>query len=52
MYWLEAEVAQLMFDVSDISGDDDTPMVLLGTEESGKEDKAWSTLFAKYVIVE
>lgn len=52
MYWLEAEAAQLMFDVSDVSGDDDIPTVLLGTEESGKEDKAWSTLFAKYVIIE
>lgn len=40
-----------MLDVSDVNGDDDTPTVLLGTEESAEKDKAWSILFAKYIIV-
>lgn len=39
-----------MFDVSDINGDDDIPTMLLGTEESGKKDKTWSILFAKYIM--
>lgn len=34
------EKALLIFDVGDASGGDDIPTVLLGTEESGKEDKA------------
>lgn len=29
-----------MFDVSGVNGDDDIPTVRLGTEESGKKDKA------------
>lgn len=41
-----------MFDASDVNDDDDIPTVLLDTEESGKEDKAWSILFARYIIVE
>ena len=34
------KTAPLIFDVGDVNSDDDTPTILLGTEESGQEDTA------------